>query len=132
MLLPAVSYVGSSLDNAQWDNVLRSLSAERAYRWLNAGRMDPRSIADFLILDGRFPRSLAFCYGKVRSNLESLSREYGAKMPCHDLLTEADSRLRDGGIDHIFDNGLHEFIVDFIARNQAIAGQVQRDYRFTE
>ena len=132
VLLPAVSYVGSSLDNAQWDNVLRSLSAERAYRWLNAGRMDPRSIAEFLILDGRFPRSLAFCYGKLRSNLDSLAGDYGDEMPCHAMLREADGALRNGDIQTIFDNGLHEFISDFIVRNQAVASQIQRDYRFTE
>ena len=132
VLLPAVSYVGSSLDNAQWDNVLRSLSAERAYRWLNAGRMDPRSIAEFLILDGRFPRSLAFCYGKLRSNLASLARDYGDEMPCHAMLREADATLVEGDIETIFDDGLHEFIGDFIVRNQALASQIQRDYRFTE
>lgn len=131
VLLPAVSYVGSSLDNAQWDNVLRSVSAERAYRWLNAGRMDPRSIAEFLILDSRFPRSLAFCYSKVRSNLASLARDYGDEQPCHATLSEGVETFGQG-IDGIFENGLHEFIGDFIARNQALASQIQRDYRFTE
>jgi len=132
VLLPAVSYVGSSLDNVQWDTVLRSVSAERAYRWLNAGRMDPRSIAEFLILDGRFPRSLAFCYDKIRSNLHSLAREYGGEMPCHAMLADSNARLRHGDIAEIFENGLHEFIASFIVRNQALAAQVQRDYRFTE
>ena len=132
VLLPAVSYVGSSLDNAQWDNVLRSLSAERAYRWLNAGRMDPRSIAEFLILDGRFPRSLAFCYGKLRSNLASLARDYGDEMPCHAMLRDAGTAVFGGDIETIFEDGLHEFIGDFIARNKALASQVQRDYRVTE
>ena len=132
VLLPAVSYVGSSLDNAQWDNVLRSVSAERAYRWLNAGRMDPRSIAEFLILDGRFPRSLAFCYGKIRSNLAGLAREYGGEMPCHSLLEQSRASLHPGDIDAIFDGGLHEFIAAFLRSNQALASQVQRDYRFTD
>jgi uncharacterized alpha-E superfamily protein len=131
VLLPAVSYVGSSLDNAQWDNVLRSVSAERAYRWLNAGRMDPRSIAEFLILDGRFPRSLAFCYSKLRSNLSSLTKEYGEEQPSCAMLSDAIAGFSPG-IDAIFENGLHEFIGAFIARNQALASQVQRDYRFTE
>jgi uncharacterized alpha-E superfamily protein len=132
VLLPAVSYVGSSLDNAQWDNVLRSVSAERAYRWLNAGRVDPRSIAEFLILDGRFPRSLAFCYGKLRSNMASLARDYGDEMPSHAMLREADTTLRGGDIQTIFENGLHEFIAEFIVRNTALASQIQRDYRFAE
>ena len=129
VLLPAVSYVGSSLDNVQWDNVLRSVSAERAYRWLNAGRMDPRRIADFLILDGRFPRSLAYCYAKLGSNLASLARDHGQEMPSHALLAAA-AELSGGSIERIFDTGLHQFITGFIARNQALAAQIERDYRF--
>ena len=130
VLLPAVSYVGSSLDNVQWDNVLRSVSAERAYRWLNAGRMDPRRIADFLILDGRFPRSLAYCYAKLGSNLASLARDHGQEMPSHALLAAAAAELSGGSIERIFDTGLHQFITGFIARNQALAAQIERDYRF--
>ncbi|ABD27210.1 protein of unknown function DUF403 [Novosphingobium aromaticivorans DSM 12444] len=132
VLLPSVSYVGSSLDNVQWENVLRSLAGERAYRWLNAGRMDPRGIAEFLILDERFPRSLAFCYSKLRSNLASLAREYGGEMHSHEILRDADTQLHTATIEAIFDQGLHEFIGKFIACNTALALQIQRDYRFTE
>lgn len=132
VLLPSVSYVGSSLDNMQWDMILRSVSGERAYRWLNAGRMDSRSIAEFLILDGRFPRSLAFCYSKVHSNLASLAREYGGEMESHAVLRDTQSRLHQLTIDDIFEQGLHEFIAEFIVHNQKLAQQVQRDYRFYE
>jgi hypothetical protein len=45
------SVQSARLENVQWENVLRSVAGERAYRWLNAGRMDPRGIAEFLILD---------------------------------------------------------------------------------
>jgi uncharacterized alpha-E superfamily protein len=132
VLLPAVSYVGSSLDNVQWDNVLRSVAGERAYRWLNAGRMDPRGIAEFMILDKRFPRSLAFSYTKLRSNLASLAREYGTEMPSHEILRDADSRMHTLTIETIFERGLHEYIGEFIAQNKNLALQVQRDYRFVE
>jgi hypothetical protein len=37
VLLPSVAWVGSSLDNVQWETVLRSVAGDRAYRWLNAG-----------------------------------------------------------------------------------------------
>lgn len=132
VLLPAVSYVGSSLDNVQWENVLRSVAGERAYRWLNAGRMDPRGIAEFMLLDGRFPRSLAFCYAKLRSNLASLAREYGEEMESHHILRNADSELHALTVDAIFDQGLHEFIGRFIAHNTQLALQIQRDYRFVD
>ena len=130
LLLPSLAYVGSSLDTGQWDNVLRSLSAERAYRWLNAGRMDPRGIAEFLILDRRFPRSLAFCYDALAGNLASLAELHGSESLCNTLVAQAENRLRTATIDRVFDAGLHEFLVNFIADNQAIASAVSEEYRF--
>ena len=55
VLLPSAAWVGSTIDNAQWDTLLRSAAGDRAYRWLNKGTMDSRGIARFLILDGKFP-----------------------------------------------------------------------------
>jgi uncharacterized alpha-E superfamily protein len=130
LLLPSLAYVGSSLDTGQWETVLRSLSAERAYRWLNAGRMDPRGIADFLILDRRFPRSLTFCYTELEQHLASLARDYGEDGHCHALLREAGARLSASTIDSIFDQGLHEFLVAFTLGNQAIANAISDEYRF--
>lgn len=132
VLLPSVAWVGSSLDNAQWDTVLRSVAGERAYRWLNAGTMDPRGIAQFLILDGRFPRSLRFCYEKLRSNMDSLAREYGSEAEAHALLHDAAARLDQTGIETIIEHGLHQFIGEFIAGNQRIADAIAADYRFIE
>jgi uncharacterized alpha-E superfamily protein len=130
LLLPSLSYVGTALDTGQWDNVLRSLSGERAYRWLNAGRMDARSIADFLILDSRFPRSLAFCHMAMHENLGALARLRGRKGKAHDALAVVDDMLTDQHIDEIFDNGLHEFITRFISCNAAIANAIAEEYRF--
>ncbi|WP_144097615.1 alpha-E domain-containing protein [Croceicoccus sediminis] len=132
VLLPSLSYVGSSLDNVQWETILRSLGAERAYRWLNAGQLDARGIADFLILDGRFPRSLAFCYSKIRSNLQSLALQYGEEVHAHEVMRNADLKLQDKNIDLVIDKGLHEFLSDFIACNNDIARAVETDYRFTD
>ena len=131
VLLPSVAWVGSSLDNTQWETVLRSVAGERAYRWLNAGHLDPRGIAEFLILDQRFPRSLASCYEKLRGNMGYLAREYGQETEAHELLRDTGARLHQIGIEQIFDRGLHEFIVEFIAANQQVANAIARDYRFT-
>lgn len=130
LLLPSLSYVGTPLDTGQWDNVLRALAAERAYRWLNAGRMDARSIADFLILDERFPRSLVFCYSAMRLNLAELAQLHGAEGTCHESMREADLRLTGKSVEDIFDQGLHQFLLEFIAGNQALAGAIAEDYRF--
>ena len=132
VLLPSIAWVGSSLDNAQWETVLRSVAGARSYRWLNAGHIEPRGIARFLVLDGRFPRSLAFCYDKLRSNMTSLSREYGAEMPSNGLVRAACERLDRSDMDQIFESGLHEFIVRFTAHNKQIANAIAADFRFIE
>jgi uncharacterized alpha-E superfamily protein len=132
VLLPSVAWVGSSLDNVQWDTLLRSVAGNRAYSWLNAGTMDPRSIAAFLILDGQFPRSLVFCYDKIRSNMAGLAKQYGGEVGAHQLLRDAGARLHQIDIEEIFDQGLHEFLSDFISRTHEIAGAIASDYRFIE
>ncbi len=130
VLLPSISYVGTTLDTGQWENVLRSLSGDRAYRWLNAGRMDARSIAEFLLLDERFPRSLTFCYGAMRENLAALARLHGNEGEAHLLLRDADQDLSNRTVEQIFDHGLHEFLLGFINTNREIADAIAREYRF--
>jgi uncharacterized alpha-E superfamily protein len=132
VLLPSVAWVGSSLDNAQWDTLLRSVAGSRAYSWLNAGAMDPRDIARFMILDGQFPRSLVFCFEKIRSNMAGLAKEYGRETAAHELVRNVGSRLRETTIEEVFDIGLHEFLQDFIARTDRISDAVAADYRFIE
>jgi uncharacterized alpha-E superfamily protein len=131
VLLPSVGMVGSSLDNAQWETVLRSLAGERAYRWLNAGTIDSRGIAEFLILDGRFPRSLAFCFDKLTSNMKHLVREYRQDSQAHGMLRDFEARLASLDIQQIFEYGLHEFIQDVIGEIRRLSNAIARDYRFT-
>ncbi len=131
VLLPSVAYVGSSLDNAQWDTILRSLSAQRAYRWLNPGETVPLDIARFLILDRRFPRSFAFCMHKLSENLGYLEQDYGITHPSHELVAAIFDLIENKSIDEIFESGLHEFIVEFLDINRRISQQIAIDYRFS-
>jgi uncharacterized alpha-E superfamily protein len=130
LLLPSLSYVGSSLDTGQWDQVLRSVSGDRAYRWLNAGQIDARGICEFLILDDCFPRSLAFCHSELRANLAALARLHGREGASNTLMRDADTRIADLTIEDVFEQGLHEFLVDFMASNAAIGVAIAKDYRF--
>lgn len=132
VLLPSISMVGSELDKKQWEAVLRSLSGIRAYRWLNAGRMGARGIAEFLILDRRFPRSLRFCIDKLESNLSYLAEEHGEHGNSLELVRQAASQLRGTSIDQIIDMGLHEFITASIRQASRISDAIAADYRFTD
>ena len=130
VLLPSLSYVGSSLDNVQWETILRSVSAYRAFRWLNPGETNPRNIAQFMILDQVMPRSLSFCAGRMAGALEAIAREYGGAGDSLELASALRRDLETANIDMIVDNGLHQFIQDFIKRNNAISAQIEQEFRF--
>lgn len=130
LLLPSLNYVGSSLDSGQWEQVLRSVSGDRAYTWLHAGQIDARGIIDFLVLDDRFPRSLAFCHGALREHLAALARIHGSEGECNMLMREADIILADLTVEAVLEQGLHQFLTDFMGRNGSIAGAIAQDYRF--
>ncbi len=131
LLLPSFSYVGSTHDTGQWDTVLRSVSGDRGYRFLNAGQIDARGIVEFLLLDTRFPRSLAFCHAAVRENLQALAKIHGIEAQSHILMREADTRIADMNVDAVFEMGLHRFLIEFMNSNAAIAAAIADDYRFT-
>lgn len=130
LLLPSLSYVGSSLDTGQWDQVLRSVAGASAFGWLHAGQVDARRIVEFLVLDDRFPRSLAYCRGALREHLAALARLHGTEGESNALMREADMHIAELTVEQIFDQGLHEFLTDFMARNSAIAQAIGEDYRF--
>jgi uncharacterized alpha-E superfamily protein len=130
VLLPSISQIGSSLDNVQWETILRSVAGQRAYRWITKGESSPMSIADFLIFDGRMPRSLRFSASKIATNLSYLERAYGTRHPSHDQVDVMTARLDTMTIERVFEDGLHEFITDFLTDMARLGGQIERDYRF--
>ena len=129
-LLPNTSFVGSSLDNVQWETVLRSVSAHRSFRWLGESEMTASGIADFLILDRRLPRSLSFCISQIVSYLDYLAEDYGERHACHEMAEKIQSRLKNRDIESIFDEGLHEFITAFIRDINSLGQQIESDFRF--
>lgn len=130
VLLPSVSWVGSTLDNYQWESILRSVAAHRSYRWVYETDYNPTNIADFLILNSRMPRSLAFCYRNIADSLRQLDEAYGVRHSCHDTVAKTFGKLKAGSIKTIFDAGLHEFLADFIQDNYRLGDEVARHYRF--
>jgi len=130
VLLPSISWVGSTLDNYQWESILRSVSAHRSYRWVYEAEYKPTNIADYLILNARTPRSLTFCYRFVLEHLEFLARDYGTRHACHGTAECIHKMLKVGSIKDIFDAGLHEFLASFIRENTRLGDEIAQDYRF--
>jgi len=130
VLLPSYEMIGSSVDNLQWASILRSVSAHRSYRWVYKDSYKPWNIADYLILNAEMPRSLKSCYLELDEAVRGLQRTYGQTEDCVPAVKETVAMLDEGEIDTIFQSGLHEFLVDFIARNNRVGQQISDAYHF--
>jgi uncharacterized alpha-E superfamily protein len=126
VLLPSVMHVGSSLDNVQWETILRSVSAQRAYRWLQCRRHQSQGHRRIPDRDRRLPRSLAFCYTKLVDNLAISPTTTAAPALPRPFGGGSGKRLRGHTIDTIFDQGLHQFLEEFLVTTIGSAGRSNR------
>jgi uncharacterized alpha-E superfamily protein len=132
VLLPSIAHVGAAIDNVQWETILRAVSARQAYRLLHKDKVSANGISEFLLLDSRLPRSLAFCCDVIVENLEFLARDYGERGPAQQLAVRHRDRLKNRSVQSIIEDGLHEALEDFIKSNNALTAQIETDYRFYE
>jgi uncharacterized alpha-E superfamily protein len=130
LLLPRDEPVGGSLDYFQWTTILRTVSALTAYRHVYLDSVKPWLVADLLILNRRMPRSLAACSGDLVRYLDNLAQASGRRGPAHRQAVALSNRLARGDMNAIFASGLHEFITEFTAENNAIGLAIQEQYLF--
>lgn len=118
-----------AVDYVQWQAVLRSVSALRAYQWIYRDRLDPRRIAELMVLRPELPRSLMACLAQVAETLDAIADGQGGRRgECHRLAGELHARLRYGRMDAILEQGLHAFLTDMILRVAALGGEIEAFY----
>jgi uncharacterized alpha-E superfamily protein len=113
-----------AVHNHRWVAVLKSASAYEAYQKRRHAGLDPRTIAQFLLLDADFPRSVRYCARNLQETLTHIGRAQ-PDANC-DLLREAAwlyARLEYAGIDDILtreEPGLEKLLGEFNALGHAI------------
>jgi uncharacterized alpha-E superfamily protein len=113
LLLRSAEDVGTPFDAIQWAAVLRSASAFEMYRKRH-GRISPKGVADFLMLDREFPRAIQYCLVAARDSLHAIS---GTPLGTfrhrpEKLLGQLCSDLSFTTLDEIVKQGLHEYVDD--------------------
>ncbi|MCB1322208.1 MAG: alpha-E domain-containing protein [Leptospiraceae bacterium] len=113
VLLPDVHAVGSSLDLLQWSAILKSASAHEMY-YRKYNQLSPASIVEFLVLDGRFPRSIRFCVSEAENAHRVLTGSQPASFSneTERRLGQLRSNLDYAGVEDVFRQGLHEYLDD--------------------
>src|SRR5579872_116552 len=124
ILLRSVADVGTPFDEVQWAAVLRSTSAFEMYRKRH-GRISPKSIVEFLLLDPEFPRAIRFCLNAARDSFHAISgTPIGTyRKPAEKLLGQLCADLAYANVDDVMAAGLHEYLDDLQTKmNQASTG----------
>ena len=130
ILLPEGETVGGGVDYFQWTSLLRAFSALGSYHYLYRENPKPWKIAELMMLRKEMPRSLVSCYCEIVAHLDKLAEAYGARHECHRLAGKLHSRLQFADANEIFQSGLHEFLSDFIERNNRLGNEITRSYMF--
>lgn len=112
ILLPSVKDIGGTLDQLQWMALLKSASAYEMYRKRGQHRIEPTEIAEFLILDQEFPRSVRSCITRAEQSLHHITdTPVGTwRTPIERVLGRLRTDLDYLTIEDIVHTGLHEFL----------------------
>ena len=102
----------SETDALEWSAILRSCSAWDAYKSLNGAEVNPRLVAEFLLLNEDFPRSVRFCVDECNHALRKISGVAGGRFSndAEKLAGRLLSELQFATIDEIFEAGLHDYL----------------------
>ena len=126
LLLPDISLVGSPLDYYQWGALLKSLSGFSAYRRHYQAGIRPIDVVEFVVLNPDFPRSLAYCLNGMERSIARIGPVTQGAVP--GALLNLREHLAVATPKDILDQGLHEFLDDFLALLAGLALALQTDY----
>jgi uncharacterized alpha-E superfamily protein len=130
LLLPTPDLVGTPIDNAHWMAILKSCSGYEPFHKHREGFEHGTQVADFLIFDRIFPRSVLFCLHECRAASQKISnRKKGqAGNELERGLDELIDWLHLISIDDLVKAGLHESLTKVVNAIHDIGDAVYRDY----
>jgi len=123
-LLPSAADVGGAVDYYQWGALLRSVSGFESYRKIYSDVITPRRVAELLILRDDMPRSLHACMNFIHDTLETLCDDSSREV--ERAAGELHAKLHYGRADAIIEQGLHEYLMDFLERISSLGNGINR------
>ncbi len=114
---------------AQWQALLRSVSALRAFQWIYHTRLQPELVAEMLIFRPELPRSLVACHGRVLHALEGIAEATGGRRGDPQRIgAEIRDALGKGRTADVMARGLHDWLTAQIDRNIELGNAIQALY----
>ncbi len=129
ILLPSVTDVGTPYDEVQWTALLKSVTGFEMYR-KKFGRISPDKIAEFLLLDGEFPRAVRYSLVLADEALHAITGTSRGYFSCQSeqRLGLLRSELDYAQVEAILGGGLHEFLDSLQTKMNAIDECIREDF----
>jgi uncharacterized alpha-E superfamily protein len=129
ILLRSVTDVGTAWDDLQWAALLRSTSAFEMYR-KDKGRITPKGVVDYLLLNRNFPRAIYHSLLAARDSLHNISGT-----PIGTFTNNAERRLGQlcselsyASVEEVISYGLHEYIDALQTKMNQIGGEAHETF----
>ena len=130
MLLPTPELINTPIDSAHWIAILKSCSGYEPFHKQRQSFEHGTAIADFLIFDPIFPRSVLRCllYCQEASHKISGRKRNESANEAEQVLENLVDWLRLATIDDLVKIGLHEALTKVINAIHDIGGAIHRTY----
>ncbi len=132
--LPAKDATLTQNEAFEWSAILRACSAADAYKSIHGADIDPRLVAEFLLLNEDFPRSARFCVDELNRALRHISGVAEGRF-CNEaekLAGRLVAELQFSTVDDIFAAGLHEYLDIFQTKLNCIGSALFDAYIFQQ
>jgi uncharacterized alpha-E superfamily protein len=105
---------GASGEYLEWIGLLKSCTAFEAYCKIYTADFQPKLIADFLLLNQRFPHSVCFSIEQVQKGLQGIAEATEGRMvgQVYRLVGRLRATLDFAQIDEIMAMDMHTYLVD--------------------
>ena len=115
MLLPSPEHVGTAFDDIQWAALLKSVSALEMYRRIHHS-IQHSHVAEFLILNLEFPRSIRSCLARAEQSLGWILGQEAPDTEPYKLVSKLCGDLSRIKIYDIIKKGMHEYLDEIQSR----------------
>ena len=121
--------VGTPYDDIHWAAVLKSVSGFEMYR-KRYGRIAPRDVVDFLVMDRHFPRAIHYCIRHASESLHAITGTQAGyfRFRCEQLMGQLRSELDYASTDTIIGDGLHEYLDGLQSKMNAIDSAIREEF----
>lgn len=129
VLLPSVTDVGTTVDQVGWAALLNSASALQMYRQ-GYHVTTPDNVANFLLLNRAFPRSILYCVEQAQESLHAISGTplNAGQSEAERLLGQLQAQLSSARIEDVMTGGLHEYIDGLQLSLNDVASSLQHEF----